>query len=111
MSFRTGRSVMAKHSFMTLSALRRTHLHLVRMLCASRNTRHSEPNMGCEWMQACLTPSQKPSPHSLQFQKSLFAPSVSLRHKKTKIPLISCQKLRTLQEILIVASEKQKSVF
>lgn len=112
MSFYKGRSITAKHSFMTLSTLRRTHLHLVRMLCASCNTRHSEPNIGCkEWMQACLTLSQKPSPHSLEFWKSLFVPPVSLRDEKTKIILISSQKLRTSQNFLIVASGRQKSVF
>lgn len=77
---------------MTLSALWRAHLHLERMLCASCNTRHSAPNMGCkEWMQACLTLSQKPSPHSLQFWKSLIVPSVSLRDEKTKIDTLDQQ--------------------
>lgn len=100
-SFRKGRSITAKHSFMTLSALRRTHLHLVRILRASSNTRHSEPNTGCkEWMQACLTLSQKPSPHALEFWKSLCIPSVSLGDEKTKTLLISSQKLRTWQKIL-----------
>lgn len=57
---------------------------MVRMLCASCNTRHSEHNMGYEWMQAHLTPSQKPSPHSLKVLKSLFIPSVPLRDEKTR---------------------------
>lgn len=113
-SFCKRKSITAKHSFMTLSTLRRTHLRLVRILHASCNTRHSEPNMGCkEWMQACLTLSQKPSPHSLEFWKSLFIPSVSLRDEKAKTPLISSQKLRTLQKFFIVASDRhrQKSGF
>lgn len=111
MSFYKGKSLMAKRSFMTLPALRRTHLHVVRMVCASCNTRHWEPNTGREWMQAHLTPSQKPSPHSLKFLKVYPCHQCLSEMRKPGKPLMSSQKLRILQQFLIVTSERQRNVF